>query len=148
MVLGSRHSPAVYGDPGIADRATELADFAEHVTVWAHAGIKAEAFLDRFDLNPGERQQITQLRRLFAAFWVMRLRPGGSAYRRNPPEPLNARRAACSACSGAPDERRASCPLRARPFGPAMTGPDETVTATHRMADLPGPRPGDQKRHA
>jgi hypothetical protein len=41
--------------------------------------------LDRFDLNPGERQQITQLLRLFAAFWVMRLRPGGSAYRRNPP---------------------------------------------------------------
>jgi hypothetical protein len=30
---------------GRGDRATELADFAEHVTVWAHAGIKAEAFL-------------------------------------------------------------------------------------------------------
>lgn len=51
---------------GRGDRATELADFAEHITVWAHAGISAEAFLDRFDLNPGERQQITQLRRLFA----------------------------------------------------------------------------------
>ena len=70
---------------GRGDRATELADFVEHVTVWAHAGIKAEAFLDRFDLSPGERQRITQLRRLFAAFWVMRLLPGGSACRRNPP---------------------------------------------------------------
>ena len=70
---------------GRGDQATELADFTEHITVWAHAGIKAEAFLDRFDLNPGERQQITQLRRLFAAFWVMRLLPGGSAHRRNPP---------------------------------------------------------------
>jgi hypothetical protein len=25
------------------------------------------------------------LRRLFAAFWVMRLLPGGDAYQRNPP---------------------------------------------------------------
>ena len=70
---------------GRGDRATELADFVEHVTVWAHAGIDAEDFLDRFDLHPGERQQIAQLRRLFAAFWVMRLLPGGSAYQRNPP---------------------------------------------------------------
>ena len=70
---------------GRGDRATELADFTEHITVWAHAGIHTEAFLDRFDLDPGERRQITQLRRLFAAFWVMRLLPGGSAYRRNPP---------------------------------------------------------------
>jgi aminoglycoside phosphotransferase (APT) family kinase protein len=70
---------------GRGDQATELADFTEHVTVWAHAGINADAFLDRFDLNPGQRQQITQLRRLFAAFWVMRLLPGGSAYHHNPP---------------------------------------------------------------
>jgi aminoglycoside phosphotransferase (APT) family kinase protein len=70
---------------GRGDRATELADFVEHITVWAHAGINAEAFLDRFDLNPGERQQITQLRCMFAAFWVMRLLPSGSAYHRNPP---------------------------------------------------------------
>lgn len=70
---------------GRGNRATELADFVEHITVWAHAGIDAEAFLDHFDLDPGERQQITQLRRLFAAFWVMRLLPSGSAYQRNPP---------------------------------------------------------------
>jgi thiamine kinase-like enzyme len=70
---------------GRGDRATELADFVEHVTVWAHAGINAEAFLDRFDLNLGERQRAAQLRRLFAAFWVMRLLPSGSAYHFNPP---------------------------------------------------------------
>jgi aminoglycoside phosphotransferase (APT) family kinase protein len=70
---------------GRGDRATELADFAEHVTVWAHAGINAEAFLDRFDLSAGERKQIAALRRLFAAFWVMRLLPGGSGYLGNPP---------------------------------------------------------------
>jgi Ser/Thr protein kinase RdoA (MazF antagonist) len=73
---------------GRGNRATELADFAEHITVWAHAGINAEAFLDRFDLSPGERPQITQLRRLFAAFWVMRLLPSGSACHRNPPGTL------------------------------------------------------------
>ena len=70
---------------GRGGQATELADFTEHITVWAHAGINAEAFFDRFDLNPGQRRQITQLRRLFAAFWVMRLLPGGSAHHRNPP---------------------------------------------------------------
>ncbi len=70
---------------GRGDQATELADFTEHVTVWAHAGINAEGFLDRFDLNPGQRREITQLRLLFAAFWVMRLLPGGSAYHRNLP---------------------------------------------------------------
>jgi hypothetical protein len=92
---------------GRGDRATELADFVEHITVWAHAGINAEAFLDRFDLRPGERQQITQLRQLFAAFWVMRLLPSGSAYHRNPRALLNARRAACSTYSGAPDDEPA-----------------------------------------
>ena len=51
---------------GRGDRATELADFVEHIVVWAHAGIDADAFLDRFDLGPGERQQIRHLRRLFA----------------------------------------------------------------------------------
>jgi thiamine kinase-like enzyme len=70
---------------GRGDRAAQLADFVEHVTVWAHAGIDAEAFLDRFDLNSGERERIAHLQRLFAAFWVMRLLPSGSAYRRNPP---------------------------------------------------------------
>jgi hypothetical protein len=70
---------------GRGDQATELADFVEHPTVWAHAGIDAVAFLNHFDLNPGQRQQVTQLRRLFAAFWIMRLRPGGSAYQHNPP---------------------------------------------------------------
>ena len=73
---------------GRGDRAGELADFVEHITVWAHADIDAEAFLDRFDLSPGERQQIRQLRRLIAAFWVMRLLPTGSAHHRNPPGTL------------------------------------------------------------
>ena len=70
---------------GRGDRATELADFVEHVTVWAHAGINAETFLNRFELPPGEHRRIAHLRRLFAAFWVMRLLPSGTAHHRNPP---------------------------------------------------------------
>jgi thiamine kinase-like enzyme len=70
---------------GRGDQATELADFVEHPTVWARAGIDAAAFLGHFDLNRSQHQRVTQLRRLFAAFWIMRLRPGGSAYQRNPP---------------------------------------------------------------
>lgn len=70
---------------GRRDLAAELADFVEHITVWAHAGINAEAFLDRFDLTAGERRRVAQLRRLVAAFWVMRLLPAGSAHDQNPP---------------------------------------------------------------
>lgn len=58
--------------------------------------------LDRFGLRPGELQQITQLRPLFAAFCGMRLLPGGNAYHRNPPAPSNARPAACSTYSDRP----------------------------------------------
>jgi Ser/Thr protein kinase RdoA (MazF antagonist) len=66
-------------------RAQELADFVEHITVWAHAGIDTDPFLDRFDLTPAERRQIRELRRLHAAHWAMILLPGGSAHHRNPP---------------------------------------------------------------
>ena len=69
-------------------RAQELADFVEHITVWAHAGINAETFLGRFDLTPAERRQVRALRRLHAAHWVMILLPGGSANHRNPPGTL------------------------------------------------------------
>ncbi len=74
-----------FEDSGRDGRAQELADFVEHITVWAHAGIDAGEFLDRFDLTPAERRQIPDLRRLHAAHWVMILLPGGSAHDRNPP---------------------------------------------------------------
>jgi Ser/Thr protein kinase RdoA (MazF antagonist) len=69
-------------------RAQELADFVEHISVWARARIDADDFLDRFDLTPAERQQIRDLRRLAAAHWVMILLPSGSAHDRNPPGTL------------------------------------------------------------
>ena len=73
---------------GRGDRAWELADFVEHLSVWAGAGIDAEAFLGRFDLSAGERRRVRLQRRLFAAYWVMRLLPGGGSHDRNPPGTL------------------------------------------------------------
>jgi hypothetical protein len=77
-----------FEDSGRGGRTQELADFVEHITVWAHAGIEAGAFLDRFDLTPAERRQISGLRRLHAAHWLMILLPSGGAHHRNPPGTL------------------------------------------------------------
>jgi hypothetical protein len=74
---------------GRGGRAQELADFVEHITVWAHAGIDAEAFLARFDLTHAERRQVAEQRRMHAAHWLMILLPTGSAYHRNPPGTLD-----------------------------------------------------------
>ena len=73
---------------GRGDRAGELADFVEHISVWANAGIDADAFLGRFDLSAAERGRVRLLRRVFGAYWVMRLLPGGISGRRNPPGTL------------------------------------------------------------
>ena len=50
--------------------------------------IDAEAFLGHFDLTAEERRRIRLLRPLFAAYWVMRLLPGGGSHDRNPPGTL------------------------------------------------------------
>jgi hypothetical protein len=76
---------------GRGDRAGELADFVEHISVWATAGIDAESFLGRFGLSAAERRRVRLLRRVFAAYWVMRLLPGGISGRRNPPGTLERR---------------------------------------------------------
>jgi hypothetical protein len=85
---GSRVRLVDFEGSGRGGRAQELADFVEHITVWAHAGIDAGAFLGRFDLSPAEHRQISELRRLHAAHWLMILLPGGGAYHRNPPGTL------------------------------------------------------------
>ena len=78
-----------FEDSGPGSRAQELADFVEHISVWAGAGVDADAVLGRFDLSPAERREIAVLRRLFSAFWLMMLLPGGPASRRNPPGTLD-----------------------------------------------------------
>jgi thiamine kinase-like enzyme len=73
-----------FEDCGPRSRAQELADFTEHLTVWAHAGIDAEDFLGRFDLSRAERHEVLTLRRLIAIGWLIMLLPGGPASHRNP----------------------------------------------------------------
>lgn len=73
-----------FEDSGPSGRAQALADFTEHLTVWAHGGIDAEDFLSRFDLCPTERDDVLNLRRIMAAHWLTMLLPGGHASRRNP----------------------------------------------------------------
>ena len=73
-----------FEDSGPSSRAQALADFTEHLTVWAHGGIDADDFLNRFDLSPAERDEVLNLRRIMAAAWLIMLLPGGRASQRNP----------------------------------------------------------------
>jgi hypothetical protein len=73
-----------FEDCGPRSRAQDLADFTEHLTVWAHAGVVAEDFLCRFDHSRSERRDVLTLRRVIASVWMMMLLPGGPASHRNP----------------------------------------------------------------
>jgi Ser/Thr protein kinase RdoA (MazF antagonist) len=86
---GERVRLVDFEDSGPSHRAQELADLVEHISVWAGAAVEAEAVLGRFDLSPAECHQVAVLRRLFAAFWLMMLLPGGPASHRNPPGTLD-----------------------------------------------------------
>jgi thiamine kinase-like enzyme len=81
---GNRVRLVDFEDSGPSTRARELADFVEHISVWAHGQVDAASFLSRFDLSADERRQVLVMRRLFAAFWLMMLIPGGRASQRNP----------------------------------------------------------------
>jgi len=52
-------------------------------------GHRRRGFPGPFDLSAGERRRVRLLRRVFAAYWVMRLLPGGSSGDRNPPGTLD-----------------------------------------------------------
>ncbi|MEU9891150.1 phosphotransferase [Sphaerisporangium sp. NPDC051017] len=69
---------------GRSDRCHELAEIAEHITLWATQALDPETLLARFDLTADENPRLRQLRRLMACLWFLRLLPGGSAHFRNP----------------------------------------------------------------
>ncbi|RCG17914.1 aminoglycoside phosphotransferase family protein [Sphaerisporangium album] len=69
---------------GRSDRCHELAEIAEHISLWATQALDPETLLARFDLAADESPRLRQLRRLMACFWFLRLLPGGSAHSRNP----------------------------------------------------------------
>ncbi|HEV2639045.1 MAG TPA: aminoglycoside phosphotransferase family protein [Actinocrinis sp.] len=78
-----------FEDAGRSDRAVELAEFVEHLGVWLTGQVTAGPFLERFDLGPGERERTHGFRRLFAAYWFLRLLGAGPEQDgRNPPGTL------------------------------------------------------------
>jgi aminoglycoside phosphotransferase (APT) family kinase protein len=72
-----------FEDAGLTDPAYELADHVEHIA--GRGIVDPDALVDAVGLNTGERARMRTYRPLFAAYWLMLLLPGNSAYRRNPP---------------------------------------------------------------
>lgn len=77
-----------FEDAGRSDRAFELADAAEHVSMRLAAGVDTQAFLAHFDLSPAEHVRLNGFRRLFGLFWFLMLLPDSPGHRRNPPGTL------------------------------------------------------------
>ena len=77
-----------FEDSGPSDRAFELAVLVEHLSAWPDGRLDADAFVASFELASAERARLAQFRRLAALFWLLHLRPGGRASRRNPPGTL------------------------------------------------------------
>ncbi|MGC4944232.1 phosphotransferase family protein [Kribbella sp. DT2] len=68
-----------FEDAGGSDLAVELANLVEHL---ASRGTDWSAFLGRY---PVDAERLADARRLFAAFWLTLIRPGGPSAHRNPP---------------------------------------------------------------
>ena len=77
-----------FEDSGPSDRAFELAILVEHLSAWSDAGLDSGGFVSSFELTAAEQARLLQFRRLAALFWLLLLRPGGRASRRNPPGTL------------------------------------------------------------
>jgi hypothetical protein len=73
---------------GCNDRAFDIADLVEHISLRRGSGIEADDLLSRLDLRDDERERIRAYRPAFAAFWLLRLLPDGPSRRRNPPGTL------------------------------------------------------------
>ncbi|MEV4180892.1 phosphotransferase [Streptosporangium canum] len=66
-----------FEESGRSDRATEVAEMAEHVSCWVHG--EGEVC---FELDSAEERRLLECRRLFALLWVFLLKDEGP---RNPP---------------------------------------------------------------
>jgi thiamine kinase-like enzyme len=82
---GGRVRLVDFEDCGPSDRGFELAILVEHLSAWSDTRLDADTFLALFDLTSAERGRVRTCRRLAALFWLILLRPGGSASARNPP---------------------------------------------------------------
>jgi aminoglycoside phosphotransferase (APT) family kinase protein len=77
-----------FEDSGPSDRAFELADLVEHISVWSDVGLPSDVLLGSFGLAAAEQVRVREYRRLCALFWLMLLLPGNPAHDRNPPGTL------------------------------------------------------------
>ncbi|MFC7381146.1 aminoglycoside phosphotransferase family protein [Sphaerisporangium rhizosphaerae] len=57
---------------GRSDRAFELAEICEHISVWANDPAGLTAVLGRFELGGSEAARLTDCRRLLRLYWLLR----------------------------------------------------------------------------
>ncbi|HEX4813979.1 MAG TPA: phosphotransferase [Nonomuraea sp.] len=76
---GARVRAVDFEDSGRSDLAYELADLAEHVSMWVDGEVRVA---DRFELGPREERRLRECRRAFALMWLFLLQHDSS---RNPP---------------------------------------------------------------
>jgi aminoglycoside phosphotransferase (APT) family kinase protein len=76
---GNRVRIIDFEDAGQADLAVELANLVEHL---ASRGTDWSSFLAQYQVDA---ERLLSARRLWAAFWLTLIRPGGPSAHRNPP---------------------------------------------------------------
>lgn len=77
-----------FENAGGRDRAFDVADLVEHISLRRTSGITAHDLLERLDLRDDERERA--YRPAFAVFWLLRLLPDAPSHRLNPPGSLQA----------------------------------------------------------
>lgn len=73
-----------FEDSGRSDKAYELADLVEHISMWVDDSVDTDVLVDAADLDRVERARFDGFRRLWAVFWLLMLLPTGRAHARNP----------------------------------------------------------------
>lgn len=82
-----------FEDSGVSDRAFEVADLLEHVSVGIAGVIEPECLIEALDAGAALRRRVHGMRRLFAALWLLMLLPGNRGHVRNPPGSLESQAA-------------------------------------------------------
>ncbi len=73
-----------FEDSGRSDRAFEIADTVEHISMWVTDAVDTDQLTDALALDGAERVRFNVSRRLWAVFWLLMLLPSGPAHARNP----------------------------------------------------------------
>jgi hypothetical protein len=74
-----------FEDSGVSDRAFEVADLVEHVSVTLTGALDGDGLVELLDLDEALARRVLRMRRLFATFWLHMLLPGNRGHHRNPP---------------------------------------------------------------